>query len=93
MKSEYAIPDDLKIGDYIKDIEDGDFWFEGTVTEIFDNHIFKYKLEKVFFMYDGYVEDDDEIGNIIYRRWSWIEKLTDITRDRKINDILNGDCK
>lgn len=86
---DYKLPDNLKIGDYIKDIEDGDFWFEGVVTEIVDENTFFYKLEKVYFMDDGYVEDDEEIGTIIPRRWYWLEIMLDETRDKKLNDILN----
>lgn len=78
---------DYKVGDYIKDIEDGDFWFEGIITKIINNYHLEYKLQKVYF--DGeYI--DKEIGIIITRRWSWLEKLIDETRDQKINKLLNN---
>ena len=35
------------VGDIIRDVEDGDCYFEGQVTEIEKNEVTKYKLLKI----------------------------------------------
>ena len=63
----------IKIGEIIKDIEDGDCYFIGQVTEIKNNEVVKYKLLKI--IWSG--EEDNEYEDLnteIQPRWWYIEK-------------------
>lgn len=59
----------MKIGDRIRDIEDGDCYYEGIVCEITNDDIF-YKVDKIF--WDGGFDLNSEILNtVISLKW-WI---------------------
>ena len=65
----------LKIGDTIKDTEDGDCFFVGEVVKL---NSFKgveyYKVIQVIWNGEEY-KDDDLIGQVIKPRWWYIEKV------------------
>ena len=61
----------LFIGDIIRDIEDGDCYYEGIVTEL--NPI-KYKITNVLWCDE---EDDSMNGQISELKWWLLEKLID----------------
>lgn len=65
----------LKIGDTIKDTEDGDCFFVGEVVKL---NSFKgveyYKVTQVIWNGEEY-KDDDLIGQVIKPRWWYIEKV------------------
>jgi len=65
----------LKIGDTIKDTEDGDCYFVGEVVKL---NSFKgveyYKVTQVIWNDEDY-KDDDLIGQIIKPRWWYIQKV------------------
>jgi hypothetical protein len=63
----------FSVGDIIRDVEDGDCYFEGQVTEIEKNEVTKYKLLKI--VWSG--EEDKEckdLNTIIKPRWWYITK-------------------
>lgn len=63
----------MKIGDKIKDIEDGDCYYYGTVTDIENGEVTEYLLEGVFWNN----EEDKEfnlIGEKVKPFWYYIEK-------------------
>jgi hypothetical protein len=63
----------FSVGDIIRDVEDGDCYFEGQVTEIEKNEVTKYKLLKI--IWSG--EEDKEykdLNTIIEPRWWYITK-------------------
>jgi hypothetical protein len=65
----------LKIGDIIHDIEDGDCYFEGVVTELNTfGGVQTYKVTKVFWSGE-YFKDDENIGKIIEPMWWYIKKV------------------
>ena len=61
----------MKIGDRIKDIEDGDCYFEGVVVSL---NPLKYKVDRVIWD-DCDILNDDFIGKVITPRWYWLEKI------------------
>ena len=65
----------LKIGDKIKDIEDGDYYFVGEVTKLNRfGGVEYYRVIQV--IWNGIDEKDaDLIGQIIAPRWWYIEKV------------------
>lgn len=65
----------MKVGDKIQDIEDGDCYFEGIVTEIntFGN-VKTYEVTKVIWSGEDF-KDDENIGKIIEPNWWYIQKL------------------
>ena len=64
----------MKIGDTIQDIEDGDCWYEGKVTEIVDGRVTKYILTKI--VWSGEIDENDErLNTEIEPQWWYIENL------------------
>lgn len=64
----------MQVGDRIRDIEDGDCYFEGIVT---DNTLLnvKYIVDKV--VWNGEIlEDDDYIGKEISPKWWYCENIS-----------------
>jgi len=59
----------FKIGDIIRDVEDGDCYYVGEVTEVENNEVAKYKVLDVY-----YIKDDEYIGKIIEPQWWYITK-------------------
>ena len=59
----------MKIGDKIRDIEDGDCYYEGVVVHI---EPLRYKITNI--LWSGEV-DDSMNGEVIELRWTWIEVL------------------
>jgi len=59
----------MKIGDKIRDVEDGDCYYEGVIVEL--NPI-KYKITNI--VWSGEI-DNSMNGNIIESRWWWLEVL------------------
>ena len=68
----------IQIGDTIRDVEDGDCYFEGIVKEIDDSGLVKkYLVTRVF--WSGIDEkDDDYIGKVSEPMWWYIEKTKEI---------------
>lgn len=65
----------IKVGDKIQDIEDGDCYFEGIVTEIDESGLVKtYKVTKVLWSGEDF-KDDENIGKIIEPMWWYIQKV------------------
>lgn len=65
----------IKIGDKIQDIEDGDCYFEGIVTEVNTfGGVKKYKVTKVIWSGENF-KDDENIGKIIEPIWWYIQKV------------------
>lgn len=62
-----------KIGEIIKDIEDGDCYFIGQVTKIKNNKVIKYKLLKIIWSGEEDKECED-LNTEIEPRWWYIEK-------------------
>jgi len=64
----------IKLGDKIQDIEDGDCYFEGRVTEVNNiGNVKTYEVTRVF--WSGVDEkDDDYIGQVIEPKWWYITK-------------------
>jgi hypothetical protein len=63
----------LKIGDKIKDIEDGDCYFVGEVTKLNRfGGVDLYKVTQVIWNGEDYT-DDDYIGQIIEPKWWYIQ--------------------
>jgi len=66
--------DKIKIGDRIRDIEDGDCYFEGIVTEIVEGKVTKYILTKI--IWSGEEDKDDKrLNTEISPEWWYIEPL------------------
>jgi len=66
----------MKIGDRIKDIEDGDCYFYGTVSKVEDGKVMNYILEGVY--WDGEEEDSPEqLNKEISPKWWLIERYED----------------
>ena len=65
----------MKVGDKIQDIEDGDCYFEGIVTEIntFGN-VKTYQVTKVIWSGEDF-KDDENIGKTIEPMWWYINKV------------------
>ena len=64
----------MKIGDRIKDIEDGDCYFYGTVSKVKDGTVLEYILEGVYWC--GKEEKEPEhLNEPITPRWWQIEKI------------------
>jgi hypothetical protein len=64
----------MKIGDLIKDVEDGDCYYQGVVTEILDDNVTKYILTKI--LWSGEIDDsDDRLNTEIEPQWWYIEKI------------------
>ena len=59
----------MKIGDKIRDIEDGDCYYEGIVVHI---EPLRYKITNI--LWCGEV-DDSMNGEVIELRWTWIKVL------------------
>ena len=63
----------LKIGDKIKDTEDGDCYFVGEVTKLNKfGGVEYYKVTQVIWNGEDYT-DDDYIGQIIEPKWCYIQ--------------------
>jgi len=64
----------VKIGDFIKDMEDGDCYFLGEVVEVNRfGGVGKYKVLEI--VWNGINEDNNEIiGKVIEPRWWYITK-------------------
>jgi len=63
----------LKIGDKIKDTEDGDCYFVGEVVKLNTfGGVDLYKVTQVIWNGEDYT-DDDYIGQIIEPRWWYIQ--------------------
>ena len=63
----------LKIGDKIKDTEDGDCYFVGEVVKLNTfGGVEYYKVIQVIWNGEDYT-DDDLIGKVISPRWWYIE--------------------
>ena len=63
----------MKIGDIIQDVEDGDCYYEGIVTEIINDKVTKYMLTKILWS-NEIDENDDRINTEIEPQWWYIEK-------------------
>ena len=57
----------MKIGDKIRDIEDGDCYYEGVVVEL---NPMKYEITNI--IWDGEI-DDSMNGQVIKQKWWYIE--------------------
>jgi hypothetical protein len=64
----------INIGDKIQDIEDGDCYFEGVVTEVIDNKVTKYILTKIIWSNEIDLEDK-RLNTEIEPTWWYIEKI------------------
>jgi hypothetical protein len=64
-------------GDTIRDVEDGDCFYEGIVTEIVDGKVTKYLLTKIVWS-DEIDEDDDRLNTEIEPQWWYIEKQQEL---------------
>jgi hypothetical protein len=63
----------LKIGDKIKDTEDGDCYFVGEVVKLNTfGEVELYKVTQVIWNGEDYT-DDDYIGQIIEPKWWYIQ--------------------
>lgn len=63
----------FQIGDIIKDVEDGDCYYIGEVTDVENNEVKKYKVLDVFWSGE-YLKEDELIGQIIEPQWWYIIK-------------------
>ena len=63
----------FSVGDIIRDVEDGDCYFEGQVTKIEKNEVTKYRLLKIVWSGE---EDKDckDLNTIIEPQWWYITK-------------------
>jgi hypothetical protein len=62
----------FEIGDTIRDIEDGDCYFEGIVTKIVDGKVTKYLLTKI--IWSGEIDETDKrLNTEIETLWWYIE--------------------
>ncbi len=64
----------LSVGDIIHDVEDGDCYFVGEVTEVKNNEVTKYKLLKVIWSGEEDAECKD-LNTEIEPRWWYITKI------------------
>jgi hypothetical protein len=64
---------EFNIGDTIQDIEDGDCYFEGIVTQVKNNKVTKYKLCKIIWSEKEDTECKD-LNTEIEPRWWYITK-------------------
>jgi hypothetical protein len=65
----------IKVGDKIQDIEDGDCYFEGIVTEVNTfGGVKTYKVTKVIWSGEDF-KDDENIGKTIEPIWWYIQKV------------------
>ena len=65
----------MKIGDKIKDTEDGDCYFVGEVTKLnWFGGVEYYKVTQVIWNGEDYT-DDKLIGQVIALRWWYIEQV------------------
>ena len=63
----------FSIGDVIRDVEDGDCYYEGQVTEIQEDKVTKYKLLRI--LWSGEEDKEfEELNTIIEPRWWYITK-------------------
>jgi hypothetical protein len=63
----------MKVGDKIKDIEDGDCYFYGTVSKVKDGKVVEYILDGV--IWNGEEEEKpEELNKSIEPKWWKIEK-------------------
>ena len=67
----------IQIGDTIRDIEDGDCYFEGIATEIVDGKVTKYILTKIIWSGDE-DQDDKRLNTEISPEWWYVEKPKEI---------------
>ena len=63
----------IKVGDFIRDMEDGDCFNLGVVTQIEDGKVVKYKLLAV--VWNGDKHQDDRENQEIEPEWWVIEKV------------------
>ena len=64
----------IQIGDIIHDIEDGDCYFEGVVSELIDGKVTKYILTKI--IWSGEIDNYDErLNTEIDTQWWYINKI------------------
>jgi len=61
---------DLKVGDRIRDVEDGDFFYEGFVVSL---NPMMYKVDRVFLVDDH--PDDSLIGQITEPLLWYVKKM------------------
>ena len=67
----------IQIGDTIRDVEDGDCYFEGIATEIVDGKVTKYILTKI--IWSGEEDQDDKrLNTEISPEWWYVEKTKEI---------------
>ena len=67
----------IQIGDTIRDVEDGDCYFEGIATEIVDGKVTKYILTKIIWSGDE-DQDDKRLNTEISPEWWYVEKPKEI---------------
>jgi hypothetical protein len=63
----------FQIGDIILDVEDGDCYYEGRVTEIVENEVTKYRLLRIVWSGEEDKEFED-LNTIIEPRWWYVTK-------------------
>jgi len=64
----------IQIGDTIHDIEDGDCYFEGIVSELINDKVTKYILTKI--IWSGEIDNNDErLNTEIDTQWWYINKI------------------
>lgn len=64
----------IQIGDTIRDVEDGDCYFEGIATDIVDGKVTKYILTKI--IWSGEEDQDDKrLNTEISPEWWYIEPI------------------
>jgi hypothetical protein len=72
----------FKIGDIIKDVEDGDCYFIGQITEIKNNEVIKYKLLKIIWNGEEEIESE-ELNTEIEPRWWYMEIINEFQKTTK----------
>ena len=73
MSCELLKPIIINVGDLIQDIEDGDCYFVGKVTEIKNNIVTKYKLISIIWNGEEDTESED-LNTEIEPRWWYYTK-------------------
>jgi hypothetical protein len=73
MSCELVKPIIINVGDLIQDIEDGDCYFVGKVTEIKNNIVTKYKLISIIWNGEEDTESED-LNTEIEPRWWYYTK-------------------
>lgn len=63
----------MKVGDRIRDIEDGDCYFEGIITEV-NSEFIKYKVDLVIWNGENYL-DDEYIEKEIEPIWWYVKNI------------------